>query len=72
MHPLLYLDEIQLRIFQAHHIFISIPTISRTLRRMHFSSKLVTRAAAERNNLLRAVFMNRIGELAPDPNMLMC
>ena len=70
-HPLLYLDEIQTHIFKAHHTFVSISTISRVLRRMHFGKKTVTREAAERNDLLRAVFMNRIGMLVPDPGMLM-
>ncbi|KZT63576.1 hypothetical protein DAEQUDRAFT_638892, partial [Daedalea quercina L-15889] len=70
-HPLLYMDEIQMQIFQTHHIFISIPMISHTIRCMHFSSKQVKHEAAERNDLLHAVFMNQIGELAPEPNMLM-
>jgi hypothetical protein len=67
----MYLDEIQLELRRRHLVDISIPTITRTLRRMHFSSKNVSVKALERNDTLRAAFMNHIGAEVPDMNMVM-
>ena len=70
-HPSIYLDELQVVLWAHRAIYISLSTLFRTLRRLNFSSKGVTVEAIERNNLLRAVYMNYIGSVAPDPEMLM-
>jgi hypothetical protein len=46
-------------------------TLSRTLHWLNFMHKGVSEHALERNNQLRAIFMNRIADQVPDPNMLM-
>jgi transposase len=66
-----YLDEIQEQLLIRRGTRISLPTISRTLHRLHFSHKGVSGRALERNNELRAIFMNRIADQVPDPDMLM-
>jgi len=50
---------------------VSIPTLTRTLRRLLFTNKDVSSKALERNDPNRAVYMNHIAELVPDPEMLM-
>jgi transposase len=67
----LYLDEIQTELRLRRNVYVSIPTIVRTLRRIHFSSKSVSVKALERNETARAVFMNRIGQLVTDMDMVM-
>jgi transposase len=69
--PCIYLDEIQLELHQRRGIKASIPTISRTLRRMSVTHKAISVKALERNEMKRASYMNHIGLIAPDPNMLM-
>ena len=66
-----YLDEIQDELFSRCGTLVSIPTLARTLRRLDFSHKRVSAKAIERNELLRAAFMNKIGTEVPDPTMLM-
>src|ERR1700722_19440881 len=46
-------------------------TLLRTLRRLHYSHKTVSIRALERDDLLRAAFMNRIADEVPNPDMLM-
>jgi transposase len=67
----IYLDEIQEQLLVRRGVKISLSTLTRTLHRLHFSHKDVLGHALERNNKLRAVFMNRISDQVPDPNMLM-
>jgi transposase len=67
----LYLDEIQEELFARRGTPVSIPTIARTLRRLDFSHKKVAARAIERNEIIRAAFMNRIGTEVLDPAMLM-
>ena len=67
----IYLDEIQSQLLIRRGTKISLSTISRTLHRLHFSHKSISGRALERNNELRAIFMNRIADQVPDPNMLM-
>ena len=69
--PTLYLDEIQEQLASTYHISVSLTCLIRTLRRMHYSSKAVIKAAAERDDLLRAAYMNYIAVEVPDPSMLM-
>ncbi|KAH6880190.1 hypothetical protein BKA70DRAFT_1061320, partial [Coprinopsis sp. MPI-PUGE-AT-0042] len=59
--PKLYLDEIQERLLRYRHVDVSLATISRTLRRLSISHKLVSAEAAERNELLRAVWQAEWG-----------
>jgi hypothetical protein len=67
----LYLDEIQLELRRRRFVHVSIPTLVRTLRRIHFSSKAVSVKALERNDTLRAAFMNKIGAEVPNMDMVM-
>jgi transposase len=67
----LYLDEIQEELLVRRGTIVSIPTLAQTLRRLDFSCKKVTAKAIERNEMLRAAFMNRIGTEVLDPAMLM-
>ena len=69
--PTLYLDEIQDHLARTFGIPVSLATLVRTLRRIRYSSKAVVKAAAERDELLRAAFMNRIAQEVSDPSMLM-
>lgn len=69
--PCLYLDELQEQLLLRRGVSISVPTILRTLRRLHFSRKGVSVEALERNDLDRAAYMNFIGDLVTDPAQLM-
>jgi transposase len=69
-HPMAHQDELQRMFFCHHGVYISLPTISRTLRRLRITRKKAVARASERNSLLQAVYRNRIGELVPDPWML--
>jgi transposase len=66
-----YLDEIQEQLHTRWNVRVSIPTLTRTLRRMHFTNKDVSSRAYERNEQLRAVFMNNITDVVSNPDMLM-
>lgn len=68
---MLYLDEIQALLLERRNTSVSIPTLSRTLRRIQYTKKRVSARAIERNEVDRAVYMNTIAEIAPDPEMLM-
>lgn len=68
---MLYLDELQSLLLERRGTRVSIPTLSRTLHRLRISKKRVSARAIERNEQERAAYMNRIAELAPDPEMLM-
>jgi transposase len=52
--PTLYLDEIQFRLKTVRHVEVSLATICRTLYRQGWSRKAVSRAAMERDELLRS------------------
>jgi hypothetical protein len=70
-HHSIYLDKIQLELSEWHQILVSIPTLTCTLKWMGFTHKSVSANALERNDLLRAAFMNKIADEVPDPDMLM-
>jgi transposase len=70
-HHCSYLVEIQAELAVERGVSVSIPTLLRTLRHLHFSRKCVSVHALERNDLQRSAFMNRIADVAPDPEMLM-
>jgi transposase len=67
----IYIDEIQEQLSHECGVAISIPTLFRTLHRLHYSHKGVSVHTLERNDLLRSVFMNRIADEVSNPNMLM-
>jgi transposase len=69
-HPMAHQDELQRMFFRHHGVYISLPTISRTLRRLRITRKKAVTRASERNTLLQAVYRNRIGDLVTDPWML--
>jgi hypothetical protein len=50
-------------------IHVSIPTLSRTLRRLLITHKHVSIRALECNNILRSAYMNRIATIVPNPEM---
>lgn len=69
--PTIYLDELQHELVEQRHVNVSLPTLSRTLRCMHYTHKAISKRALERDILRRAAFINKIGQLAADPEMLM-
>ena len=66
--PSIYLDEIREALFTERGVYVSLPTISRTLARMQCSKKSLSRRAAERNERLRILWELEISEL-DDPNL---
>ncbi|KAG1906759.1 uncharacterized protein F5891DRAFT_1125554 [Suillus fuscotomentosus] len=64
--PTIYLDELQQELCSRHGVFVSIPTLFRTFRRLHVNRKCISAYALERNEELHT-----IAEIAPDPEMLM-
>ena len=69
--PTMYLDEIQDELLTRRGAVVSIPTLLRTLRRLHFSHKSVSICALERNDLDRSMYMNQFAEMVSDPAMVM-
>lgn len=59
--PTLYLDELQLQLWQNRQVFASLATLSRTLHRIAFSHKSLANEALERNNQLRATWIGAHG-----------
>jgi hypothetical protein len=66
-----YLDEIQEQLRARRNVHVSVPTLTRTLRRIHFTNKGVSGRALERNEQLRAIFMNKIADVVTNPDQLM-
>jgi transposase len=69
--PTLYLDEIQDYLYRQRHVTVSLSTLTRTLRRIDMTNKAISRHAIERNQTLRAAYMNYIGHIITDPLQLM-
>jgi transposase len=69
--PSIYLDELQDELLQRRGASISVPTLLRSLRRLHFSRKSVSIRALERNDLERSMYMNCFAGVVLDPAMLM-
>ena len=67
----IYLNEIRQALSEHRGRVVSIATLSRTLHRIDFSRKCVSGRALERNEMLRAAFMNHIADVATNPDMLM-
>ncbi|KAG1813516.1 uncharacterized protein BJ212DRAFT_1275069, partial [Suillus subaureus] len=55
--PSLFLDEIQEQLLEAQNVEVSIATLSRSLRRLAVTHKRTSKAATERNELLRATWL---------------
>ena len=70
-HPTLYLDEVQDYLCCQRRVSVSLSTLTRTLRRIDITNKAISRHAIERNEMLRAAFMNYIGHIITDPHQLM-
>ncbi|KAG2356373.1 hypothetical protein BDR07DRAFT_1613133 [Suillus spraguei] len=68
-HPTNYLDELQHELCSRLGVFVSIPTLFRTLHRLHLNRKCIPARALERNKEICAISMNSIAEMAPDPEM---
>ena len=69
--PSIYLVELQDELLQRRGASISVPTLLRSLRRLHFSRKSVSIRALERNDLERSMYMNYFADVVLDPAMLM-
>jgi transposase len=67
----LYLDEIQKQLCNERGATVSISTLIHTLCRLHYSHKVASVRALERNDLLRSAFMNKIANIVRNPYMLM-
>ena len=61
--PKIYLDELQEELFTQRDVEVSLPTISRALRRWEVSNKTVASTAMERNELLRATWQAEYGHI---------
>lgn len=68
--PCAYIDEMQQHLLLHRGISVSVTTILRTLRHLHYTLKTVSKKALERDELRRLVFLHMMGEIAPDPEML--
>ena len=66
--PCLFLDELQDRLYRGHLKQVSMATICRSINKLNISRKRVTKQAAERNELLYAIWE---GEMAQydDPDL---
>ncbi|KAN0131059.1 hypothetical protein V8E53_011192 [Lactarius tabidus] len=67
----IYLNEIRQALSEHCGHVVSASTLSRTLQHLDFSQKCVSRRALERNDILQADYMNRIADIATNPDMLM-
>jgi len=59
--PSLFLDELQECLIESQDVEISIATLSRTLRRLALTHKHASKAASERDELLRATWLAEYG-----------
>ena len=67
--PSLYLDEMQQKLSDVREVNVSVATISRALRYdINLSRKGVTKAAAERNEVLRSAWEAKMAEYT-DPDL---
>ncbi|KAJ8495206.1 hypothetical protein ONZ45_g12957 [Pleurotus djamor] len=64
--PDIYLDEIQNQLCELHDLHVSLPTISRTLKRLGFSSKKLSKAASERSEEASLEFTAEVGRDPPE------
>jgi transposase len=69
--PTIYLNELQQELFSKCGVQVSISTLTRAVKWLHITHKIVTAPALERNEVLRALYMNRVSAEVPDVNMLL-
>ena len=69
--PSVYLDELRDELQLKRNVRSTLPTLSRALKQLGVTRKAISAHACERNELSRALYMNRIAEEVTDPNMLM-
>lgn len=67
----LYLDELQDELLLKRNVHATLSTLHRALQQLGISRKTISAHAYERNELLWAMYMKRIGDEAPDARMLM-
>ena len=67
----IYLDELQHELWDKRQVYATIPTLSQALKRLCLTRKSISFSASERNEDVRARYMNRIGADAPNANMLL-
>src|ERR1700709_2190544 len=58
--PTMYLDELQHELHARRGVYVSVPTLFRTLSRLLYSRKDISARALERDEERRAIFMNHI------------
>lgn len=61
--PTLYLDKIQLQLFQAWNVEVSLATLSHAIHRLQLTHKQLAKTAVERNELLRATWQAEYGDI---------
>ena len=66
----LYLDELQDKLLLKCNVHATLSTLHRAFQQLGISRKTISARAYEQNELLRAMYMNRIGDKAPDECMV--
>ena len=64
--PAAYLDEIQQHLLDTKNVWVSTSTISRTLAQMEITIKQISKTAAERDELVRAIWKGKHGRIAKE------
>ena len=63
---MLYLDEIQEQLLEAHGVDVSIATLSHTLRHLDTTHKTISKTALEYDELVRAIWQVAYGDILMD------
>ncbi|KAJ8582984.1 hypothetical protein M405DRAFT_799740 [Rhizopogon salebrosus TDB-379] len=58
--PTMYLDELQHELHARRGVYVSVPTLFRTLSRLLYSRKDISTRALERDEERRTIFMNQM------------
>jgi len=66
--PSIYLDEMQSKLREIRDVEVSIASLSRAMTRLNLSRKTVTKAAAERNEEVRAIWEGMMAQYT-DPEV---
>ena len=66
----IYVDEIKAELYSMCGMLLSQMTLLSTLSQLHYSHKIVTVQAWERDNLMCSAFMNRVADEVPNSDML--
>jgi hypothetical protein len=65
--PTMYPDELQHELHARRGVYVFVPTLFRTLSRLLNSRNDISARALERDEERHAIFLNHIGEMAPNP-----